>query len=279
MAKLRYYLFLIICLSLNKLAAQSSNLVIDAIGNTQFIVYINDDQQNYIPGARVVLTNLPESVYKVKLVNPETSDIYIEEDIKLPPSADLIYALQKDSDENYRLAFTSSKTSASYNSIKIEQANCYTENSKVLIHGPYSPIPKTRNFIVTWGSEEIRIVNQQIDYPVEVDVTLYVCENSSLNAVCPTAVSISVFDDLFSTLSKNDDELEKLNATKQVIVNLQRNNSCFTANQIKNLLQLFETDQPKLVIAQLAKDYLADPTNKILLKEAFDNPELYNSIN
>jgi len=279
MLKLCYYLSLLICFCLNNLVAQNSNLVIDAIENKQFIVFVNNEQQNVIPGARVVLSNLPENVYKVKIVNPQSNEIYTEEDVKLPPSVDLIYALQKDSEGNYSLIFTSSKTTTSYNSLKINDESCFTEESKILIHGPYAPLPKTRNFIVSWGSKEVETIEKQIEYPIEVNVTLYVCENSYLNAVCPTTVSVSIFEDLFSALAKNENELEKLNTTKQIIINLQRNNSCFTAGQIKNLLQLFETDKSKLVIAELAKEYLADPSNKNLLKDAFDNPELFNSKN
>lgn len=278
MLRLCCYLFLIVCFSLNKLVAQNSNLVIDAIGNTQFIVYVNNDQQNFIPGARVVLSNLPESVYKVKIVNPESNEIYTEEDVKLPPSVDLIYALQKDTEENYSLIFTSSKTTTSYNSLKINEENCFTEKSKIFIHGPYAPLPKTRNFIVSWGSNNVETIEKQIEYPIEVDVTLYVCQNSYLNAVCPTTVGESIFKDLFSALAKNENELEKLTTTKQIIINLQRNNSCFTAGQIKNLLQLFATDQSKLIIADLAKEYLADPSNQNLLKDAFDNPALFSTI-
>lgn len=272
-------MFLLICFTSNNLVAQNSNLVIDAIENKQFIVFVNNEQQNVISGARVVLGNLPENVYKVKIVDPQSNEIYTEEDIKLPPSVDLIYALQKDSEGNYSLIFTSSKTTTSYNSLKINDENCFTEKSKILIHGPYAPLPKTRNFIVSWGSKEVETIEKQIEYPIEVDVTLYVCENSYLNAVCPTTVSVSIFEDLFSALAKNENELEKLNTTKQIIINLQRNNSCFTAGQIKNLLQLFETDKSKLVIAELAKEYLADPSNQNLLKDAFDNPELFNSKN
>lgn len=279
MKTLRYFLFLIICFSVNKLVAQNSNLVIDAIGNTQFIVYVNDLQQNYIPGARVVLTNLPENVYKVKVINPTTNEILTQEDVKLPPLVDLIYALIKDNDQTYKLSFTSSKTATAYNSLKINADSCYTEESKILIHGPYAPLPKTRNFIVTWGSEEVEVVNKQIEYPIEVDVKLYVCENSHLNAICPTEVSASTFDDLFSALAKNGDELEKLSTIKQIIVNLQRNNRCFTANQMKSLLQLLTTDKDRLAVVQLAKEYLADPANKILLKDVFDDPQLFDSIN
>jgi len=227
MILLRYYLFLIICFFCSKLVAQNSNLIVDAIGNTQFIVYVNDLQQNYIPGARVVLTNLPENVYKVKAGNPNTSEILAQEDVKVPPSVDLIYA----------------------------------------------------HFIVTWGSEEVKVVNKQVEYPIEVDVKLFVCENSHLNAICPTEVSASTFDDLHSALAKNGDELEKLNTVKQIIINLQRNNTCFTTNQMISLLQIFATDKDRLVIVQLAKEYLADPANKMLLKDVFDDPELFYSLN
>jgi len=279
MILLRYYLLFIICFSVNKLVAQNSNLVIDAIGNTQFIVYVNDLQQNYIPGARVVLTDLPENVYKVKLIDPQTSEILAHEDVKLPPLVDLIYALIKDIDGAYKLSFTSSKTATAYDSLKIDEENCYTEESKILIHGPYAPLPKTRNFIVTWGSEEVEVISKQIEYPIEVDVKLYVCENSHLNAICPTEVSASTFDDLFSALAKNGDELEKLNTIKQIIINLQRNNKCFTTEQMKSLLQLLTTDKERLVVVQLAKKYLADPANKILLKDVFDDPLLFDSLN
>lgn len=278
MIKLCYYLSLLICFSFNKLAAQNSNLIIDAIDNDQFIVFVNGDQQNFVPGARAVLTNLPENIYKVKLLNPETSEIYTEEDIKLPASVNLIYALQKDEDSNYKLAFTSSKIINSYTSLKIDEANCYTENSKILIHGPYAPIPKTRNFIVTWGSEDVKTIEEQVEYPIEVAVTLYICKNSYLNTVCPTAVSQSLFNEVFTALSKNNDELEKLSSIKKIIINSQRNNSCFTAAQVKKLLQMFDTDKSKLIIAQLVVGFLADPSNQILLRDAFNNPELFNSI-
>lgn len=280
MIKLHFYLALVFCLLPCKLLkAQNSSLIIDAIENIQFIVYVNNDQQNFIPGARVVLTNLPQNAYNVKIVDPQTNEIYTEDEIKLPPSVDLIYALHKDADEIYKLAFTSSRITTSYNTLKVQQDDCYVENSKVLIHGPYAPMPETRNFIVSWGSEQVETVERQIEYPVEVDVTLYVCKNSYLNAVCPTSVSDSKFDDLFSALDKNNDEEEKLNTIKQIIVNLQRNNSCFTALQIKNLMELFSNDKSKLVIAELAKEYLADPTNQNIIKEAFDNPKLFSSIN
>jgi len=279
MIKLCYYLSLLTCFSLSKLAAQNSNLFIDAINNTQFIVLVNGDQQNFIPGARVVLTNLPESVYKVKLINPITREIYTEEDIKLPASVNLIYALQKDENNTYKLAFTSSKTTNTYNSLKIDDEKCYTENSKILIHGPYAPLPKTRNFIVQWGSEKVQTIEKQVEYPIEINVTIYVCENSYLNAVCPTSVSEASFNELHVALSNNKDELEKLSITKQIIINLQRNNSCFTSAQAKNLLQIFDTDKSKMAIAKLIIELLADPPNQILLRDAFDNPELFNSIN
>jgi len=275
MIKSCFYLALIICFSLNKLAAQNSNLVIDAVANSQFIVFVNEVQQNFIPGARVVLTNLPESVYKVKLIDPKTNEILTEEVIKMPPSSDLIYTLRQDIDGVYELDFTSSKTTTTYNFLKIDDENCYTESSKILIHGPYAPLPDTRNFIVSWGSEKVKTVQRQIEYPIEVEVMLYVCETSYLNTVCPTSVNLEVYNDIYSALAKNDDELEKLNITKKIIINQQRNNSCFTAKQVKQLLQLFATDKSKLVIADLAKGYLSDPANKMLLKEAFDNPDLF----
>jgi len=278
-----YYLFISILIIWNSycFAQEHSNLVIDASGNEQFVVLVNGYHLNHMPGARVEVRGLPESTYKVQILFEDSTIKAVEDDIRLPAKVEMVYSLEyfltnnETSEKDYELKFATTRALPTNHIFDANLIDGFLEENTLYIHGPNSPQPNTRNFSVSYDTDEV-VVEKATEYPIEVKTQLVIYKKTIIGSNCPSTVSDKTYKDVIMVLEDKTSEEEKLYVTKKVISNFQNNNYCFRADQMKNILKLFDSDTTRLIVANDTKELISDPNNYSLLKEAFDDASLFN---
>ncbi len=279
-----YFLFISMFFIWNSsycIAQQQSNLVIDSPDNEQFVILVNGYHQNQMPGARVEVRGLPENIYKIQLLFDDPTVLSVEEDIRLPVNVEMVYSLEciadheETSDKAYELKFATTRALPSKHIYEADLIDGFLEENTLYIHGPNSPEPNTRSITVSWDSEEVIVKDEATEYPLEVQTQLVIYKKTIIGSNCPSTVSEKIYKDVITVLESQPNEAEKLHVTKKVITNFQNNNNCFRADQLKNILKLFASDTTRLILTNATKDLISDPSNYIVLKEAFDDASLF----
>jgi len=264
------------------IAQQSSSLVIDAPGNEQFVILINGYLQNEIPGARVEVSGLPESTYKVQVVFDDYNIEAVEDDIRLTSSVQMVYSLECFSSgeefetKTYELKFATTRPLPTDHIFDANLMDGFLEETTLYIHGPNSPEPNTRSISVSWDTDEVIVKDKATEYPLEVNTQVVVYKKTIIGSNCPSTVSDKIYNDVIMVLENQPSEQEKLHVTKKVMSNFQNNNDCFKADQLKNILKLFTSDTTRVIVTDVAKELLSDPDNYNTLQEAFDDASLFN---
>jgi len=279
-----YFLFISILVAWKSycIAQPQSNLVIDAPGNEQFIVLVNGYHLNKIQGARIEIRGLPESTYKIQILFNDSTIGSVEEDIFIPPNVEMVYSLEyflnndETNSKDYQLKFTTTRALPSDNVFDANLIDGFLEENILYIHGPNSPEPNTRSISVSWGSDEVIVKDEATEYPIEVKTQLVIYKKTIIGSNCPSTVSDKTYNDVMTVLENQPNEKEKLYVTKKVISNFQNNNNCFKADQLKNILKLFDSDTTRLILANVTQELISDPNNYSVLQEAFDDASLFN---
>jgi len=282
----RYYKCLLVSILIiwnnYSIAQQSSSLVIDAPGNEHFIVLVNGYHQNKIPGARVEVSGLPESTYKIQIIFADNNISAVEDDIRLPENVQMVYSLEcfLDDEETglktYELKFATTRPLPTDHIFDAELIDGFLEETTLYIHGPNSPEPNTRSISVSWDTDEVVVKDKATEYPIEVNSQVVIYKKTIIGSNCPSTVSDKIYNEVINVLEIQPNEQEKLHVTKKVISNFQNNNDCFKADQLKNILKLFTSDTTRIIVTNVAKELVSDPDNYNVIQEAFDDASLFS---
>lgn len=280
----RYYcLFISILIVWNCycFAQEHSNLVIDAPDNEQFVVLVNGYHLNHIQGARVEIRGLPKSTYKIQVLFDDSTIKAVEEDIRLPAKVEMVYSLEcfltddETSFKEYELKFATTRALPSNHVFDADLRDGFLEENSLYIHGPNSPKPNTHSISVSYESDEVVVVSEPSEYPIEVKTQLVIYKKTIIGSNCPSTVSDKMYNNVLLVLEEQPNEEEKLYVAKKMVSNFQNNNNCFKSDQLKNILMLFSSDTTRLIVANVTKELISDPNNYGVLKEAFDDASLF----
>ncbi len=219
----------------------TNNISIKSTDSTCFFVFINDILQNSTPFYNIKISDYTEKSMKLKILIPDSSrqviekSIFFEETLK-ETSAELIYA-----QNNYKFRYTG-EVAIGVNPIDTNQLIIPFHNSILVLDSLYL---KDSTFFT-----DSLLTNPDISVSYKGTIG---CKEP-LDDAEPLIENIKA--ELFSS--------KKLTLAKKGLTN-----HCYSINDIKSILSLFEFDDQKLELSFLSYSCAYDLENFYRLKELF----------
>ena len=302
-------LLLVLAFFSGSLLAQTSNLVVFSEQGEQFSLVLNAVQQNSTPQTNIKVSGLAPGACKVKIIFSDGTTPDIDKTLYFDPANEYTYNVKKDNKGEYVLRILNmvpiaqapppppSQTVIVYSTVPppivgtsttVTQTTTTTgdpnDNVNMNVGMNIGGMGIGMNVNVndntgmgnsttttTYTQSTTTTTNSSSNYgyydntpPPPPQQTVYV-QGYSGPVGCPYPMNQTDFYSAKSSISSKDFESTKLDIAKQVT-----NSNCFTADQIKEIMGLFDFEASKLEYAKYAYGHCYDKGNYFKVNDAFE---------
>lgn len=289
------------------LMAQTSNLVVFSEQGEQFSLVLNAVQQNSTPQTNIKVSGLAPGACKVKIIFADGTTPDIDKTLYFDPANEYTYNVKKDNKGEYVLRILNMLPIAQAPPPPPSQTVIVYSTVPPPIVGTTTTVTQTTTGTSMPGDNVNMNVGMNVG-GVGVGLNLNVNDNTMLNnstttttysqttttttggnvgyydnsvpppqqttvyvqgyngpVGCPYPMSANDYYAAKSSISSKDFESTKLDIAKQVT-----NSNCFTADQIKEIMGLFDFEASKLEYAKYAYSHCYDKGNYFKVNDAFE---------
>lgn len=284
-------LLIIALLSLGTLFSQPSNFIFFSEDGYPFYVIMNGVKQNQNPQTNVRVENLTAPSYKTKIIFEDKTIPSINKNVYTKPGIEITYRIRKNrKGENVLRYYT--ENPASFEPIIVADDNrnevvikdeTYSNSTSsdvhididlnangggVNINTPDGDVSLNANVDVNGG-------NISYDENIEDNTNVYIEDNTEEpiynmpgynGAVgCHWPIENRDFQRIKQTIENADFSSDKLTIAKQIV-----DSNCLTAQQVKEIVSLFDFESGRLDFAKYAYTHTFDINNYYIINDAFD---------
>jgi len=267
------------------LYSQSASLVVTAENGQRFALKINGIIQSQVLTSDLKITNVPDSVCKVRVQFEKNLSPPISKTIQLRHGTQTTYAIHKNKKGETQLRFMSQVVyeqvphdPASRNVVGFRAAPNETSAEHDFIAQPEQPL------IITTGQEPPDHSAVSISTTTTVTTTttqvttqtmpsggsvkgkpIYEMPGYSGQVGCPYPMTDLDFQDVKRTIESKSFENSKLTIAKEVV-----GANCLFASEVKQIMKLFDFENSRLEFAKYAYRFTFDQGNYYKLNDAFE---------
>jgi hypothetical protein len=276
---------------------QNAELVVFSEFGEKFKLYLNNRVQNETPQSNVKVTDLSQEFYKARIEFEEKGKGILNKNLAVKPGMEVVYMI-KQGRKGYVVRYRSesplesveednSTYVTSYETGEISKgsgvSNGQKVSSEVEVEVPSEGITETEETTmkVEFGGMNIE-VNSSMTTKSSTSTTTsstsatsstipsneaehYVMPGYNGNIGCPWPMDDSEFASVKKSISSKTFEDSKLSTAKQVA-----KAKCFTADQVKQTMEVFTYEDSRLEFAQFAYDKTFDIDNYYMVNDAFE---------
>ncbi len=286
-------LILIAILSLGSLFAQPSNFIFFSEDGYPFYVIMNGVKQNQNAQTNVRVENLTSPSYKAKIIFEDKTIPSINKNVYTKPGIEVTYRIKKNrKGENVVRYYT--ENPITYEPVVIVDNNendnvvivrdeTYDNNSGgvhididlndngggVNINTPDGDVSINADININGGSVtyDESISDSETNYYIEENTKEQIYNMPGYNGAigCNWPVENRDFLRMKQSINSKDFSSDKLRVAKQII-----NSNCLTAQQVKEIVSLFDFESEKLEFAKYAYKHTFDINNYYIINDAFE---------
>lgn len=254
MKLIKYTLVLFITLVLNVHAQQFRNIVLKTNNNSKFIVYVNQEQINQRPMSEIVITNLIDNYYDIRIKT--TSNKRINYHLYAAPNSEIIYVLNTNySSPKHNFFIQDIYPLPSNNS---SNSFGWHQNSGNVNSGVGQINININNQVNTQQNNSVIIADPIIEEVVYL-------EGYDGEVGCEPPVNKKRFRSMLAAIEKQSFASSKKRIAKQII-----NSNCILTDNLIQIINLFNFESDKLAMAKFAYDYTYDIENYYKINNVFD---------
>lgn len=284
-------LIIIAVLSIGTLFSQPSNFIFFSEDGNSFFIIMNGVKQNQNGQTNVRVENLSAPSYKVKVIFEDKTIPSINKNVYTKPGIEITYRIKKNvKGENVLRYYT--ENPISYDPIVVDnhkddnvviiKDETYENNSGGLhididlnengggvnIYTPDGDVSLNANVDVNEGNINYdENVSRETNYYIEETTDEQVYHMPGYNGAvgCNWPVESRDFQRMKQSIDSKDFSSDKLRVAKQII-----NSNCLTAEQVKEVVLLFDFESEKLDFAKYAYKHTFDINNYYIINDAFE---------
>ncbi len=270
---------------ITSLFSQISDFVFFSEDGYPFSLIMNGVKQNDKPQTNVKVTGLSSPSYKIKIIFEDKTKPSINKVVYTKPGLEITYRIKKNrKGENIVRYFTENPVNEIYlEKEEVVQERIIDDNNSKGIHIDVDVNETGINYNVDTpdGSVNVNanvdIYGEDVQYSENVDVNenVYIDDNPeeqiyhmpgySGKVGCNWPMERYEFERAKNLIANKDFASDKLILAKQII-----NSNCFTAQYVKEIVELFDFEADRLKFAKYAYLHTFDISNYYIVNDVFE---------
>jgi len=224
-------------------------------------VYVNERLINERPLKELRVSGLTDNYYDVKIrfANQPRKSMYAS--LYIPPLSEIVYEIFAPDRRHPRGDFLIKEI------YPIDDQLPYYQPDVIFPWAVNTPQNSPSNTVQQNGQINININNNSNANNSDMSGSQVVYVPGYQGKIgCTPPVTTDKLENMLNAVKNEGFESSKLRVAKQII----KTNNCMTANQLVQILNLFDFDESRLKLAKYAYDYIYDPGNFYKVYSVFD---------